>query len=226
MDIASFDYTKYQNEFIQGIIYFIYNHLDKWRGSKDWTNTENEKLLNSDLIKYLNGYARTEELKANFFSDELQGNFHSVDIVACHFNKDIENFREAIVVFECKRLSSVITGKRKDEYVTGHNEKDGGIQRFKLEIHGSDYNIVGMIGYIQTGNYQEWFNKINSVIEEISIKPDENGLVWTKDEFLKMLENDSKKGKHYSNSIHSRKTKENIIIHHLWIDMQKGDGNE
>jgi hypothetical protein len=167
----------------------------------------------------LSGYARDEEFPAIFSHEELQGKRHSVDIVACHYNKFFENYRDAITVFECKRLTTDTGEKRIDEYVTGHGKKDGGIQRFKLELHGKEHEIVGMIGYVQTGTCPEWLKTINTCIDGLCGKPDENSLYWTKDERINTVEHDDKSGKYYGKSLHQRKTRPNITIHHLWINM-------
>jgi hypothetical protein len=133
----------------------------------------------------------------------------------------LENYRDAITVFECKRLTTDIGKQRVDEYVTGHEKKDGGIQRFKLEAHGKEHDIVGMIGYVQTGTCPEWLTTINTCIDGLCGKPDENGLCWTKEECINMVEYDDKKDRHYGKSLYQRKTRPNITIHHLWINMQK-----
>ena len=220
MGLTPFDYYKRQEEFIESIIIFVYEHLCRWRNSKNWLNNENEKELNSDLVKGLEWYARTEGFPANFFTDEPQEGKRTVDLIACHYDKNIENFDEAITVFECKRLSSSIRGKRKDEYVTGHEDTGGGIQRFKLEAHGKDHNIAGMIGYIQTGTSPEWLESINNCINGLSDKPDWDGLIWSKNEQINTIKQDEKTGKYHGKSLHPRQTKSDITIHHLWVNMQ------
>jgi len=219
MDLPPFDFDKRRKEFINSIIIFVYDCLTKWRNSNNWSNNENEKKLNSDLAKSLTWYARTAEREVNFFSEELQGKVHTVDIVACHYDKNIENFRDVITVFECKRLTKAIGRDRTDEYVTGHEKTDGGIQRFKLEVHGKEHEIVGMIGYIQSGTYLEWLETINNCIVNLCDKPDENGLHWNKSELLNTIEHDEENRKYHGKSIHPRKTKPDITIHHLWVNM-------
>jgi len=219
MATTSFDYSKRQEEIIESIITFIYDHICKWRDDPNKVIDERERILNSDLPKFLTVCAHKDERGFNFYPEEPQEGQRTIDFSVCY--DDVNCYNEKITVFECKRLSSEITRTRKDEYVTGHEEITGGIQRFKLEVHGKDHDIVGMIGYIQTENYQEWFNKINNIVDVLGGKSDENGLTWNKNEFLNIVLNDSKKRKYYSKSIHHRKTKANIKIHHLWIDLQK-----
>jgi hypothetical protein len=221
--LAPFNFKKRREEYIEKVIFFVYKYLCKWRNSKKWSNKESERILNSDLVKYLMKHARTNEMEVNFFSEEPQGKVHAIDLVACHYDKNVESYSDAIMVFECKRLTNDISGKRKYEYVTGHKDIKGGIQRFKLEVHGKDYDIVGMIGYIQTGVCSEWQKNINKYIDTICGNPDEDGLHWNKNECLNIIEYDEKKGKTRSKSLHPRLTKSDITIHHLWINMQDNE---
>ena len=219
MDNTPFNFVARKNEFIEYIINFVYNHLCKWRDVSIRPDEESEKQLNSDFPKFLTAHAHADEILINFFPEEPQGNGRTVDLAVCFDN--VEYYNTVITVFECKRLSVDIKGDRKDEYVTGHKDITGGIQRFKLEKHGKNHKIVGMIGYIQTGKSSEWLGTINKCIGNLYDKIDENCLCWTKNEKLKTIENDEKNGRYHAKSIHPRITESHITIHHLWVDMQK-----
>jgi hypothetical protein len=108
---------------------------------------------------------------------------------------------------------------RKDEYVTGHKETTGGIQRFKIEAHGKGHNIVGMIGYVQSKTCSYHLQTINTCIDNLCGEPDENGLIWTDREHLSKIECDVKTRKYYCKSVHPRNTVPEITIHHLWVEM-------
>jgi hypothetical protein len=215
--LSEFDYYKHQNDIIEKIINFVYDHLNIWRDRLISPCNENEIDLTANLAKLLDLYARKKSLPFIIFHEEPQGKKRKIDISAYPYNEEIYN--KVIIVFECKRLTKDIGGKRVDEYVTGHKETGGGIQRFKMEVHGQYHEIVGMIGYMQTGTFQKWKDKINYCIAELSKKPDENDLNWNINEQLTTFKHDNYKKKYYSKSIHKRKTKSNITIHHLWIDM-------
>ena len=219
MESHTFDFNKRQKEFIESIIIFVYEHLNEWRDDPMRSNKENEKRLNSDLPKFLTSYAHKDERKINFFPEEPQEDQRIIDFSVCFDN--VEYYNKIITVFECKRLTNSIKGKRTDEYVTGHKEIRGGIQRFKLEVHGKEHEIVGMIGYVQTRTCPEWLKTINTCIDDLRGKLDENGLCWTKDECINTVEHDDKKGKYYGKSLHQRKTRSEITIHHLWVNMQE-----
>jgi hypothetical protein len=218
---TTFDYSKHQNEIIEKIINFVYEHLSIWRDRLISPYNKNENELTADLSKLLNIYARNKNLPFIISHQEHQGKKRTIDISVYPYNEEI--YDEIIIVFECKRLTEDISGKRKDEYVTGHKKTSGGIQRFKLEVHGQCREIVGMIGYMQTGTFQDWKNKINCYIVGLSRKPDENDLIWNIDEQLTTIKHDNEKKRYHAKSIHRRKTKSNITIHHLWIDMLSQD---
>ena len=222
MDYSPFNLGIRQEELIENIMEFVYQCLPKWRDNPMSPNIDGEKKLNSDLPKFLTSYAYETELPPIvFYPEEPQEGRRTIDISVCYNN--VQCYNKVITVFECKRLTATLPKDRKDEYVTGHKETTGGIQRFKLEAHGKKHAIVGMIGYLQTGTFFEWLQTINNCIDDLCGKPDENGICWTKDEHLRTIEFDEKKGKSYSKSIHPRITKPNTTIHHLWVDMRNNE---
>ena len=218
MGLTPFNNKQRQKEFIENIIIFVYQHLCKWRDTSLRPSKESEKQLNPDLTKFLTVYAHENEMEINFFPEEPQENQRTVDFSVCLDN--VEFYNKVITVFECKRLTTNTGKERKDEYVTGHKEICGGIQRFKLEAHGKDHKVVGMIGYVQTGTCSEWQKIINDCIDALGDKSDKNGLCWSKKEHINTIEQDEKKGKYHGKSLHPRITKPDITIHHLWINMQ------
>ena len=219
MCFSPFNFGKRQEEIVESVIIFVYEYLCKWRDAPMRPNKESEKKLNPDLPKFLTSYAHKDELGINFFPEEPQEGRRTIDFSICY--DSTEYYNKIITVFECKRLTKTIGEERIDEYVTGHEKTDGGIQRFKLEVHGKEHEIVGMIGYIQSGTYLEWLETINNCIVNLCDKPDENGLNWNKSELLNTIECDEENSKYHSKSIHSRKTRPNITIHHLWVNMQQ-----
>jgi hypothetical protein len=93
--------------------------------------------------------------------DETYGSSPAVDIGVYLKMDDTEIDPPMITVFEGKRLTTKLTKKRRREYVIGHEERGkhircGGIERFKLAIHGARLNRAGMIGYIQDGTSDDW----------------------------------------------------------------------
>ena len=219
MSDISFDYLKRQNEFVERIIIFVYDHLCRWRDNVKWPVDQNEKKLNSDLPKFLTVSAHEAELNINFYPEEPQENKRTIDMAVSY--DELDRYNEIITVFECKRLSEKIGKKRKDEYVTGHQEITGGIQRFKIEAHGGAHEIVGMIGYVENSDFAQWHDFINKCIDGLCGKPDEHSLAWYNHEHIATLAHHKEKNKYYGKSIHPRITKPDITIHHLWVNRQK-----
>jgi hypothetical protein len=203
-------------DFVHNIIIFVYKQLDGWRDNSQLPTGKSEPTLNSDLSKYLNTCVRKTELPIQFAHEEPQGKRRSIDL-AVSFD-DIAKYNDIITVFECKRLPEE-EKKRKDEYVTGHKEITGGIQRIKLGLHGKKHNIVGMIGYIQKGTCPEWQKIINACIDSLCGNPDENNLTWDTGEYLKKTEYDAESRKYRGVSKHPRGAIPDVLIHHLWIEM-------
>jgi hypothetical protein len=211
-----FNHQSKGEEFIHNIIIFVYQQLDGWRDNPRLPTSKSEPVLNPDLSKYLNTRIRKTELAIQFAHEEPQGNRRSIDISVSY--DDIARYNDIITVFECKRLPEE-EKDRKDEYVTGYEKITGGIQRFKLNMHGAKHNMVGMIGYVQRGTCSEWHKVINGCINNLCGKPDKNNLTWNTSEQLIEIECDIKSHKFHGVSKHPRDAKPDVIIHHLWIEM-------
>jgi len=162
-----------------------------------------------------------------FEHEEYQSGRRSVDISASPVTKTTIGARlytiyNPVTVFECKRLPAPSSTWEK-EYVTGGiKNKTGGIQRFKLGLHGADHNIVAMIGYIQEHSACDWHDKINKWITELSSGIIADVCVWNISEMLEQLQDDPSKGIANCRSTHDRsgsKQSNEIVIHHLWITM-------
>jgi hypothetical protein len=111
---------------------------------------------------------------------------------------------------EAKRLNSFLHSK---EYVVGNG---GGIERFKRCHHASNHKIAGMIGYVQTDDFDKWETKINGWIDEEIASPPPNELIWRdEDKLVPKMKNEKSVG---YESLHSRIHKEEEIqLLHLWI---------
>jgi hypothetical protein len=214
--LPPFNHQSISEEFICNIILFVYQQLDGWRDNPRLPIGKGEPDLNPDLPKYLNSCVRNTELNIQFAHEEPQGKRRIVDFSVSY--GDIAKYNEIITVFECKRLPEE-ERNRKDEYVTGHEKRTGGIQRFKLKLHGKKHNVVGMIGYVQKGTCFEWQKVINDCIDSLCGKPDENNLTWDGYEHLTEIEYDITHRKYYSISKHPRSRFSSVTIHHLWIEM-------
>jgi len=209
------------------IINFVKEQLPLWRDDSNLPDEQSERKLNLHLYKFLDVKARNDFPSIRFGHEEPQLGRRSVDISASPVTEiiigvSLYTIYDPVIVFECKRLPAPPNDREK-EYVTGgikHNK--GGIQRFKLGLHGANYDIVSMIGYIQEGSVSDWHDKINNWIVELSNDTTADICVWETSEMLEKLEVSSSKGVANCRSTHNRSgsVKSNkILIHHLWVTM-------
>jgi len=208
-------------------INFVQEQLPSWRDDPSRPDEQSENKLNLQLCKFLNANARDDFPMVEFEHEEYQSNHRSVDISASPVKEITIGARlytiyDPIVVFECKRLPAP-SHDREKEYVTGGIEyKTGGIQRFKLGLHGANHDIAAMIGYLQEGSACDWHDKINKWITELGSGIIADVCVWNINEVLEKLEEDSSRGIADYQSTHNRSgsvQSNKILIRHLWITM-------
>ncbi len=215
--------SQLKNILINRVIDYVYSNLPFWRDDVERDQAvEAEELLNEQLCTFLNAEAAGEEAFL-FHHEQHQTSRRRVDMAAKPSKQLISagTYRskyEVIATFEAKRLPAP-SSSRKREYVTGEKRASGGIQRYKMRLHGADQHVAGMIGYIQQDDFMHFYNLINSYIEELAQTPGE--IVWSTDEKLMQFECDTDKKTARTKSQHLRINDSMIIVHHLWIDMQK-----
>ena len=218
--------------FVLKTITFVHDQLPAWRDDPNRTNEQSEKKLNLQLCKFLDSKARKVFPMVCFYHEEYQTCRGSIDLSASLAeSKVIEaktySIYDTILVLEGKRIPAPSSDREK-EYVTGttSGKISGGIQRFKLGIHGAKHNLVAMIGYVQDRSASHWHKKINGWISELVSNPIGDGCIWTADEILKAFERDTSRGVYSYCSIHSRTgdlVNNEIELHHLWIIMKVGN---
>ncbi len=109
---------------------------------------------------------------------------------------------------ECKRLPAPDKAREK-EYVIG-TSNNGGIERYKTEMHGKVLNECGLLGFIEEEKASYWLAKINNWIIDLAAK----NKSWKNDEILSEV--DSNKDSCFLESIAHRKTSD-IKLFHFWI---------
>lgn len=215
-----------QNTVALKAIAFVRQQLPAWRDDPDRPNEQSENKLNLQLCKFLGSRARNGCPMVRFDHEEYQAGRRSVDLSASpveRFVMKAKTYRiyDPILVLECKRLPAPSKDREK-EYVTGgRQKKSGGIQRFKLKLHGAALDLTVMIGYIQEGSIDEWHRAINSWILELASDSQSDFCIWNSDEVLGSLDQSSSKGIASCRSKHPRTNNNStdIEIHHLWIVM-------
>jgi len=209
------------NAQFNAVVDFLKTHLSQFSKSIQKTNIYNENGLNSRLSRFITNVASKETFFAEreIMENETQGSSPAVDIGIYLNVRDTQIDPPLITVFEGKRLTTELPKKRRREYVIGH-EKDGkhikcgGIERFKLGIHGKNLNSAGMIGYLQNGESDTWEAKINSWIRDLCEEPFE--LAWSEHEQLNKQESDRHVTEYVS--IVDRANNE-LHLTHLWINL-------
>ena len=138
---------------------FVHQQLPAWRDDPYRSSEESENKLNLQLCKFLDSQARNCFPMVRFDHEEPQTGQRRIDLSASLAeNMVIEaiayTIYDPILVLESKRIPAPSSDREK-EYVTGIN-KSGGIQRFKLGLHGAKLNLSAMIGYIQDKSARDW----------------------------------------------------------------------
>jgi hypothetical protein len=206
---------------------FVRDQLPFWRDDPSRPDEQSENRLNLQLCKFLNTKARNDFPMVHFEHEEYQPDGRSVDVSASPvtgaiIGASLYTIYDPVIVFECKRLPAPSSDREK-EYVTGGiKRKNGGIQRFKLGLHGANHDMAAMIGYLQEGSASYWHDKINKWIVELSSGGMADVCVWSRSEMLEKLKEDSSMGIANCQSTHDRigSAKSNkILIRHLWIKM-------
>lgn len=202
---------------------FVQQQLPTWRDLPERHPTEAEEELNSQLCKFLNAAARQENFSmAYFHHEERQTGQRRVDLSALPPQSTLIEGRtysvlEPFLVLEGKRLPAP-RRNREREYVIGSDTVSGGIQRFKLGLHGAKLLYAGMIGYVQRKSCREWFEPINRWIDELAASHDP---LWSGADSLINIVVDAETGTLRCQSEHARIDSVSSRIHltHLWIGM-------
>ena len=214
------------NTFVLETINFVYQQLPYWRDDPNRTIEQSERKLNPDLSKFLNARAKNVFPMIIFHHEEPQFETRLIDLSALpsdpmQIEGKLYNIRDPVIVFECKRLPAPSTAREK-EYVTGLERRNGGIQRFKLGLHGAEHAIAVMVGYIQEDSPYDWFDRINHWISELAGGYFVDLCVWDTSETLRLFEENVREGVASCQSVHYRTGSnkgERITLRHLWIIM-------
>jgi len=213
-----------QTSLIEKTVEFIWGCLIPWRDDSDRQPKEGEEELNAQFHNFLQSEATQRFPMVLFQHEQRQEGRRRVDLSAKPINRQIiagvtYTKYDPILVIEGKRLPAPAKSRER-EYVTGSKEVSGGIQRFKMGLHGSHHETAIILGYIQKGGLDQWHTRINNWISELS-KSEEGG-DWSNQECLTASIIDGE-GKSRSESVHPRDPKcwtPEIRIIHFWIDLK------
>jgi hypothetical protein len=211
---------------IERTLEFVFSELATWRDDPNRPPEDAEERLNAQLCKFLNVAASNRFPMVFFHHEEKQTGSRRVDISALSksaifLGLTYYSIYDPFLVIEGKRLPAPSTDRER-EYVTGRTKKSGGIQRFKLALHGASQTRATVIGYVQSGNLREWLSKINQWIGDEAENKDISGEDWSLAEQLLGFNEDSCLRIANSTSEHARDNSavsSRIQLRHFWVLM-------
>jgi hypothetical protein len=184
---------------LEDILSRTFNHIEiilpQFSQAMLKTNIKIEKGFTQELCKMLN---REVILPIIFDRDNMEntedGHSPSTDFGVYPKSKLVieRNGEIDLDGYEFLRIEAKILGVkeayREKEYLIGMDSKKepklcGGVERFKLGIHGSKLQQCGMIGYLVEGTFEEWHDKINTWVKELS----NTNTNWSETEKLQQL---------------------------------------
>jgi len=210
---------------------FIRTKLPAWRDDPTRPSDPSEKRLNSSLCDFLDSRARSDFPMVRFKHESPQTKSRTIDM-AVHGTGEVTligahgyTIYEPFLVIEAKRLPAP-SKDREREYVTGTDKArrgvTGGIQRFKLGLHGANVESAVIIGYVERLSVHYWHATINQWIADLVGKASSDGCVWGKSDTLDRLICDDQQETSIAASNHQRSgtcLTSSIRIHHLWVVM-------
>ena len=215
------------NALVDRTVEFVREELPRWRDRADRKPQTDEELLNAQLCKHLEARARQRQFPVLFHHEERQTARRRVDISAGPVESGFigttyHSIDDPFLVFEGKRLPTPGGRAREREYVTGHEKQSGGIQRFKLGLHGGKVKTAALIGYIQKETPVVWHARINLWIRDLAAGLQLRDETWTPADQVGTLTCDKASRTAACDSRHQRVAScasPDIRLRHLWVEM-------
>ena len=208
---------------VERTVDFVAAELSAWRDDPTRTHETSEEALNAQLCKYLNVASRLRFPMVHFSHEERQEERRRVDIAANPTSQGLigstfHSIYEPFVVFEGKRLPAP-SKDREREYVSGGSKRSGGIQRFKLGLHGAGLSVSVLVGYVQTGTLHAWLTTINGWIQDECTSPSNPGEGWASTEVLGLFAEEQSFLRARASSVHTRSdgSQTTFTLRHLWL---------
>jgi len=206
----------------------IADELPNWRDDPERPYNTSETALTEHLCDYLTSVARKapgwDILQFRTEAADEQMRTRKLDIAPkpCGAVIWIEGRRhtqyDPLLPIECKRLPSPRDANRDErEYVFSKYSSTGGIQRFKLGLHGAGHTVGGMIAYVQEETAAIWDKRVTQWIEGL-IESGELG--WTTKDLIELERAIASTRITLFHSSHARQNGlSDIKLRHLWIEM-------
>lgn len=204
---------------VENTIAFVRGELAAWRDDPMRPVEAAEEALNAQLCKFLNARARTVFPMVAFNHEERQARRCKIDLSVTPLEAVVGggSIYEPVLVLEGKRLPAP-SRDREREYLTGLARRSGGIQRFKLAVHGSELERAMIVGYVQGGSVREWVQRLNEWIDDLAASGSTEHDAWDASDRLRDFEEYS--GRTAScRSDHARPRASRIQLEHAWVEM-------
>ena len=109
------------------------------------------------------------------------------------------------------------------EYVTGFAALKGGLQRFKLGLHGASLEVAAMVAYVQDNDPDGWLVRINGWISSLNGTDCSEGCHWSETEQIGDYRLTKKAHIASGKSTHPRTaaSSPDIDIHHFWVSVRR-----
>ena len=214
------------NTLVEQTAGFVYTELPRWRDDPQRPPGTSEEHLNGTLCDFLNVASADSFPMVHFRHEQRQTGRRRVDIAAkpsqtINVGQRQYTKYDPILVLEGKRLPTPGTA-REQEYVTGLSARSGGIQRFRLGLHGADLNFALMVGYIESKSCADWFTKMNDWITTLSSNDTDPTLDWSLEDCLSNISIDATAKTSRCISNHERTDGSRTIrLAHLWVEMSE-----
>lgn len=209
------------------ILDFVAGELPRWRDNPRRLREMSEPRLTEQLRSHLNVAARTtagmDFLQFSTENTDEMDRTRKIDLAPqpCGPVVWIQGRRhtefDMLLPIECKRLP---TPKRSDrderEYVFSSFGTVGGIQRFKLAMHGGAHSLAAMVAYVQDGAPAAWCARIIDWIVGLA-KVDND---WSPDDRPEVKSFEPVQRVTRLRSRHRRpRGLPDIELEHLWVEM-------
>ncbi|MGM0504939.1 MAG: hypothetical protein ACQESQ_09995 [Bacteroidota bacterium] len=182
-----------------------------------YTNAS-EEVLSEHLAKTLDYYAKP--LPFIFQKEAIQsqprGHKRNVDIGVFLHYANLNPF----FTIEAKRLPTLPKSREK-EYVVGNDYKkpSGGIERFKLNLHGINLSESALVAFVQSGSLKGWYHQINEWISLLTVESNNPDLEWTNEDMLKNICGYKKAELSRFTSVNKKNNNTTIQLFHYLIDL-------
>jgi hypothetical protein len=214
---------------IDSIIGFIVTQLEDFPTWRDVKPDQNENYYNQRLERLL-------QVRARKYCDAVQVGRESVyQTPGSHdvgvFPADEEGLvvrdrlfgpEQPIYTLECKRLLSTMRAERRREYLTSEKgeKPSGGVQRYKLCIHGAGLDMAGIVGYVQDEDLMAWRATINDWVGDLIARPVDKA-IWDGNDRLRQHPKFKRRKKLLmSKSASSRIRPSDIRLTHFFVDLR------